>query len=98
MVLRESVSRERQQLAELLREVFGSRRQSVPAPAKRRRCHGVCARSAADPQVDASRVERLQHPEGLHDLEGSVVREHDPTRAHPDPLGRAGDVADHDLR
>ena len=56
----------------------------------------VGARRAAEPEVDASRVQRLERAELLGDHDRRVVREHDPAGADPDRLRAARDVGDHD--
>ena len=58
----------------------------------------VGARGAAYAEIDASRVQSLQDPEGLGHLERGVVGEHYPPGADPDLLCHARDVPDHDLR
>ena len=58
------------------------------ASAPRRRASAVrrvASGRAADAEVDAPRVERLEHPELLGHLERAVVGEHDAARAHADP-------------
>ena len=68
------------------------------APAEGERGAPVAPGRAPDPEVDASRVERLQHPELLGHLERAVVGEHDAARPHADPAGPGRDLGDEDLR
>jgi hypothetical protein len=96
MIFREPVSREGEELPEPLWEIFSP--WSVLRATQGRGRHGVCTRRAAYAEVDPPRMQGLQDFEGLRHLERGVIREHDPARADPDPPGRAGDVADHDLR
>jgi hypothetical protein len=49
----------------------------------------VASGRAADAEVDASWMQRLQHPELLGDLEWTVVGQHDAARSHPDATGLA---------
>ena len=50
------------------------------------------------PEVDAPRVERLEHPELLGHLERAVVSEHDAARPYADPARPGRDRGDEDLR
>src|SRR6266513_2266793 len=72
-------------------------RDPLAALPQRPRRHGVASRGAADAQVDAPGKERLQHAEGLGDLQGAVVLEHHAARAHTDPRRARGDLTDQDL-
>ena len=67
----------------LLREVVGGCAAAT---------QGVCGeligtRSAADTEVDASRMERLEHAELLGNDKGRVVRQHHSARTHTDRRG-----------
>src|SRR3712207_8613584 len=50
------------------------------------------SRSAAEAQVNASGVERLQRPKLLRDDERGVVRQHDAARSHANVAGAAGEI------
>ncbi len=95
MLLGEPVARKGEKLAEALRKVL--RLESVSRAAQGGGGHGVGARGAPDAEVDAPRVQGLQNPEGLGDLQRGVVGEHDPAGAHPDPLRHARELSDQDL-
>ena len=56
----------------------------------------VGARRPAEPQVDASGVQRLERAELLGDDQRRVVRQHHAAGAHAHRLRAAGDVADDD--
>ena len=58
----------------------------------------VGAGRAAEAEVDAAGVERLERAELLGDHERRVVRQHDAARADADRRRAAGDVPDHDRR
>ena len=69
--------------------------------ALRRSAYGgdlVGAGRAADPEVDAARVQRLEHPELLGDHERLVVRQHHAARADAERGGRARQVGDQHRR
>ncbi len=58
-------------------------RERVDAPAlraglQRRRRHLIRARSTAEPEIDAARIQHLQHAELLGDLQRAVMGEHHP--------------------
>ena len=57
----------------------------------------IAARGAAEPEVDAARVEELEHAEVLGHLERTVVGQHDAAAAHANVLRARGDLADQDL-
>ncbi len=56
------------------------------------------AGGAAQAQVDPARVQRLEGPELLRDVQRRVVGQHDAAGAHPQPAGAVRDVTDEDLR
>ena len=56
----------------------------------------VGAGRAAEAEVDAAGIERLERAELLGDHERRVVRQHDPARADADRRRAGGDVRDHD--
>jgi len=85
-----------QQLVHLAREVVAGDR-AVGAP-QRRRGDTVGAGRATDAQIDAPRVQRLEHPEGLGDTQRRMVGQHDAAGAHPQRAGARGHLADHHLR
>jgi hypothetical protein len=58
----------------------------------------VAAGSPADPQVDAARRQRVQHPELLGHLEGRVVRQHHPRAADAHVPGAHRQGGQQDLR
>jgi hypothetical protein len=68
------------------------------ASAERERGAAVAARRAAQPEVDASRMERLQQPELLRHFQRAVVGEHHTARADADPARPIRDLGDQDLR
>ena len=80
------------QLDDVLRERVGAAR----VAAQRAHRQLVGARRAAEAEVDAAGVERLERAELLGDHERRVVRQHDAAGADADRLGAAGDVRDHD--
>jgi hypothetical protein len=92
MAGRQLIVEKADEIAELLGELLQPQR-SRPLP-QRPRGALVAAGRAADAEVDATGEERLQHPEVLGHLEGAVVAEHDPARAHADTRGPRGDLAD----
>src|SRR5262249_44401024 len=63
----------------------------VPPQSASRRPAGTG--SAAEPQLDATGVERSQGSELFRDDERSVIRQHDTTGADGNGLGAAGDVS-----
>ncbi len=85
-----------EQLGELLRELVAAGVDPVAAQG----VGGELVRAGcpADPEVDAARVQALQHPEGLGDGERGVVRQHDAAAADPDRAGRGGHGRDHHHR
>ena len=83
------------QLHHVLREPVGVGREIA---AERAGGELIGARRAAEPEVDAPRVERLERAELLGDHERRVVRQHDPAGADPDGRGGAGDVREHHRR
>jgi hypothetical protein len=76
MILRTSLSGERQEFSETLREVL--RVEHVRGATQGRGRDGVGSWGAAYAEVDAARVQGCQDPEGLGHLERGVVGEHDP--------------------
>ena len=81
---------------ELLRKVLG--RQRLHAAPQGQRRDLVRPGGPPDPQVDAARIQRLQHAELLSDHERRVVGEHYPARADPHGGGSAGDLANQHRR
>ena len=75
MILRKSCAGESQEFSETLREVL--RVEPVRGAAQGRGRDGVGARSTADAEIDAARMQGLQDLEGLGDLErawlGSMI-------------------------
>ncbi len=59
---------------------------------------GSAAGRAADAEIDAAGIERVQGAEGFGHLERRVVRQHDAARAEPDAGGFGADAGQHDLR
>ena len=90
MPFRPRVAEEREELAELVGELVGGHR-VVRAP-QRRRGQRIGARCAPDAEVDATRMQRLEHAELLDDRERRVVGEHEPTRADADRRRRVGEM------
>ena len=82
------------ELGELFRKFVGP----APCAPERDGRERIGARCAAEAEVDAARVERLEQAVDLGDAERRVVREHDPARAEAETLGARGDVRDQDLR
>ncbi len=64
----------------------------VRMAAERRGGRRIGAGCPPDAEVDAARMERLEQCELFRDAERRMVGQHDTARAHPDPLGRGGDV------
>ena len=89
VALGELAAEEADQLRELAREVLVGER--LGGAAQRRGGDPVGAGRAADPEVDAPGVQRLEHPELLGDDQRRVVGQHHPAGADPDPLGRGGE-------
>ncbi len=58
----------------------------------------VAARGPADAEIDAPGIKRLEHAEGLGDLVGAVMRQHDPARADADRLRLGRHPRDQNLR
>ena len=85
-----------EELGELLREVVGGGAGADAAQGLR--FDGAAAGGAADAEVDAVGVERVQGAEDFGDLEGRVVREHDAAGADADALGFGADAGEEDLR
>ena len=80
------------QLQHVARKVV---RVAVQGPPQRERGALVGARRAAETEVDAPGIQRIQSAELLGDDERCVVREHDASGTHPDRGGPVRDVADH---
>ena len=80
------------QLDDIAREVVGV---AVEVSAKRERGPLVGAGRTAEPEIDASGIQRIQGAELFGDDERRVVRQHDAPGAHPDRGRPARDVADH---
>ncbi|MEJ0048468.1 MAG: hypothetical protein WDN04_21905 [Rhodospirillales bacterium] len=92
--LRQLASEQRDQVRDLLRE-----RVAVETPgADRARGRHIAARRAADPEVDTSREQRLQHAELLRHLERAVVGQHHAARTHAQAPGGGGEPRDHHFR
>ena len=92
---RERAVVEGHQFGELFGVVLGRHRLARAAHGERSQAVG--AGRAAEAEVDAAGMQRLQQAEGLGDLERRVVGQHDPAGADAQMVGAAGDVADHDL-
>ena len=58
----------------------------------------VAARGAADAEIDAAGIERIEHAELLGDFERAVMRQHHAAAADPHPLGDAAEPRDEDFR
>ena len=85
MAVGELAAEEPDQLGELAREVLvGERLDRAPQRSGR---DPVGARRAADAEVDAAGVQRLEHPELLGDHQWHVVGEHHAAGADADPFG-----------
>ena len=83
---------EAEQVHELLGEIV--RGQRLRRAAQRRRRDLVRTRRAADAEVDAAGMERLEHAELLGDHQRHMVGQHHAAGADPDDLRRVGDVTD----
>ena len=79
------------QLRELLLEQLGRR------AAQRQRRALVGPGRAAEPEVDAVGVQRLEHAEALRDRQRRVIGQHHPARADADALRAGGEVRDQHL-
>ena len=83
------------QIGDLVREMLDAER---PRPVLQGdRGQLVAARRAADAEVDAAGIERLQHAELLGHLERAVMAQHDPARADADMPGLGRHQRHHDL-
>ena len=96
MPRRKRVPQKRQQLTHLLRKIIQHPR--LPLPLQRQRLHRPTTRSPPNPQVHASRIQRMQRPKTLRHLQRRVVRQHDPTRPNPNPLRLRPNPRQHHLR
>src|SRR5579859_4557581 len=56
----------------------------------------VSAGSAAQPEIDASGIERFKRSKLFGDHNGGVVGQHDSARANADGFGAAGNITDDD--
>jgi len=79
-------------------DVVRKRVRTVVVAAQRARRRLIRARSAADAEVDASRIQRCERAELLGDLQRRIVRQHDAAGADADRRRAAGDVADQHRR
>src|SRR5829696_2804283 len=95
MILREGAGVPEDQLLQPLEEIVSAL--AHVALAQREGGDLVGAGRAADPEVDAAGVERLQEFEALRDHERRMVREHHAARADADALRHGRDLPDHDL-
>ncbi len=80
------------QFHDVLREGVGPRRCRPPQRARR---HRVGAGRAAEAEVDASRVKRLERAELFGDDQRRMIGQHDAAGAHANPRRAAGHVTDH---
>ncbi len=96
VVFREAAIDVGEHLRDVLRVVLGGHRVRV-AP---ERVGGalVGSRRPSEAKIDAARVERLEQPEDLGNLERCLVGKHDATGTDADARGLVGDMPDHDLR
>ena len=83
---------EQEQVAQLLGELVGAERRR--AAAQRGRGDGIGAGRAPEAEIDATGMQRLEHPELLGDDERRVVGQHHAARADADRLGRRREVRD----
>ena len=58
----------------------------------------VRAGRTSDAKINPPRIERLEHPKALRDLERRVMAEHHPARPYPKVFRARCDLADHNLR
>jgi len=86
---------ERDEVVELLEEIVGRQRRAR-AP-QRERGETVGPRRAADAEVDATGMQRLEEPIRLGDLEGRVIGQHHAPRAEPDARRDRAHMRDQDL-
>ena len=93
-LVRPQRAEQRLQLEHVVGERVGAR---VIAAQRAQREH-VGARRAAEAEIDAAGVERLERAELLGDHERRMVRQHDAAGADANRARPAGDVADHDRR
>src|SRR5690606_13912782 len=92
VVRRKVAAGKRLQLEQLLRKAL-----RVERTERGRHCR-IGPRRAADAQVDAAGVQRLERVERLGDAQRSVIRQHDAARTHADALRVRGSVRDEHLR
>ena len=95
MVFRKGLALEQDQFLEPLQEIVVAAG-ILPAP-QRVGGDGVGPRRAAEPEVDASWKQRLEHLEAFGHHERRMVGKHHAARADADARGDGGDLADHDL-
>ncbi len=86
-----------QESVEVLHHVGKVVRADRRAVGERARRGEVAAGRAADAEIDSPRVEGLEDSEGLGDLVGAVMRQHDAPGADADMPRLGGDAGDHDL-
>ena len=91
MIRRQRAAREAEELLQLLRKLLGVERMH------RARGDRIGARRAADAEVDAARVQRLERVKRLGDAQRRMVRQHDAARADANARRRRRDVLDQDL-
>ena len=95
VALRKSARLDQHQLLEALEEIV-----VVPhilPPPQRDRRDRIGAGRAAEPEIDASGKQRLQHLEAFGDRERRMVGQHHAARPDPDAAGQRRDLADHDV-
>ena len=97
MIGREPTVQEGQQFDQQLGKIVAGRLTIAVAP----ECVGVersAARGAADAEVDAVRIERVQHAKGFRDFQRAVVRQQDGARADPNSRSFGGDAVNQNFR
>ena len=95
MAFRKGVALEQQQFLEPLQEIVVAA--GVLPPPQRVGGDGVGAGGPAQPEIDASGKQRLEHLEALGNHQRCVIGQHDAAGAHADARGRRRDLPDHDV-
>ena len=96
VALRQRAVEVAEQLGELLGEVVGA--EHARAAAERGGGDRIGAGRPADPEVDAARMQRLEHAELLGHGQRGVVGQHEPARTEADGVGDRREVREQHRR